>query len=160
MKKTTLMFVIGLVSAGSLDCRNNDGGSGTATGTAEGDETTNDNGAAAGSPGASQSDDGGAAGSSAGSTSLGAPAMCSSGDDCPEGVECVIATGGSVGFCAVDETEVAAGSDEASSGGESDGSGGISLGAPAPCATDADCGLSTCNTELGYCEVDEMRIEP
>lgn len=102
----------------------------------------------------------GAAGSG-GSVSLGAPAMCSSGDDCPEGIECVVPAGGTVGFCNIDEMQVGGEPSDGATPG-ADGM-AISLGVPAPCNSDADCGESTCvrpfDDEPGHCDVDEMQAQ-
>lgn len=151
MTKRTLitLFAVAALAAGPIGCGEDDDGDGGGTAPMGGDGPPT-SGAPEGTAG------------SGGGVSLGAPAMCSSGDDCPEGVECVLPAGGSVGFCNVDETQASGDGGEAST----DGGEGVpvSIGAPAPCNSDADCGGQSCNRpfddEPGFCDVQEMQAQP
>jgi hypothetical protein len=102
-----------------------------------------------------------------GAASLGAPAPCSSNDDCPQGIECFkLDPSDAVGYCDVDDTVVspdapmdAGASTEVSSGGVA------TLAAPAICMSDADCpdGIECAmfddSSDLGYCNVADVAVQ-
>ena len=166
MRKAAWISVLGLLALTAVACDGDD------TDASKGGASNSPAGADGASPGSdlSESDDPvseteGMAGMGGDVASLGVPVMCTSEDDCPEGIACVLPAGGGVGFCDVNEMQVDAGAvdsmgDEEASDEETSGGSSVSLGAPAPCTTDADCGVATCNTELGYCQIEEMRVEP
>jgi hypothetical protein len=151
MTKKTLIPILVLLTATLGACGEDDGAD------AGGGEPTG-----AGASPTSGAPEGAAGSGGGGTVSIGAPAMCSSGDDCPEGVECVLPAGGSVGFCNVDEMQASGGPSDGATPG-ADGM-AVTLGMPAPCMSDAECGDATCvrpfDDEPGHCDVEEMQAQP
>lgn len=163
MRKAAWISVLGLLGLTMIACDGEDNG----TDASKDGMSSSPDGAEEASPGSDQSDSDdpasetdGMAGMGGEVPSLGVPVMCTSEDDCPMGIACVLPAGGSVGFCDVNEMEVDAGAVESMGEEENSEGSSVSLGAPAPCTTDADCGVATCNMELGYCQVEEMRVVP
>ena len=163
MRKAAWISVLGLLALTMVACDGEDNGTDASKGggTSASDDA---DGAGPGSEPSDSDDDAteteGMAGMGGEVPSLGVPVMCTSEDDCPMGIACVVPAEGGVGFCDVNEMQADAGAEEAMGDEDTSGGSSVSLGAPAPCTTDADCGVATCDMELGYCQVEEMRVAP
>ncbi len=102
-----------------------------------------------------------------GGASLAAPAICSSDAECPEGIECLkLSESDEFGYCNVEEVSVEPDPGAADEGAPADTSGGVSLATPAICSSDAECpeGIECLklseSDEFGYCNVEEVSVDP